>query len=54
MVVDHFRLPRLFRSSRPLRQVPSWEDDGPIYGSAVTALLAAVFFGVTGSRPHGS
>jgi hypothetical protein len=55
MAVDHFLLPRLFRISRPLTQVPSWEETGLINVPAVLALLAAVFFGVTGTAnwPHG-
>jgi purine-cytosine permease-like protein len=55
MCVDHFLLPRLFRISRPLRSVPRWEDAGLINWPATIALLAAVFFGVTGtaSWPHG-
>jgi purine-cytosine permease-like protein len=55
MAVDHFLLPRLFRISRPLTRVPAWQDAGLINVPAVVALLAAVFFGVTGSAswPHG-
>jgi purine-cytosine permease-like protein len=55
MTVDHFLLPRLFRISRPLTRVPSWEETGVINIPAVAALLAAVFFGVTGTAnwPHG-
>jgi purine-cytosine permease-like protein len=55
MAVDHFLLPRLFQISRPLRHVPAWQDAGLINVPAVVALLAAVFFGVTGSAswPHG-
>src|SRR5438876_1893456 len=55
MAVDHFLLPRLFRISRPLTHVPSWEETGLINVPAVVALLAAVFFGVTGTAnwPHG-
>jgi purine-cytosine permease-like protein len=55
MAVDHFVLPRLFRISRPLTRVPSWEETGLINIPAVVALLAAVFFGVTGTAnwPHG-
>ncbi len=48
MAADHFLLPRLFRISRPLTQVPSWTDAGKINIPAVIALLGAVFFGVTG------
>ena len=55
MVVDHFALPRLFRLSRPLTQVPAWREAGLFNWPAVIALLVAVFFGVTGSAswPHG-
>jgi purine-cytosine permease-like protein len=55
MVVDHFLLPRLFRISRPLVHVPAWQEAGLINWPAVIALLAAVFYGVTGSAswPHG-
>jgi purine-cytosine permease-like protein len=55
MAVDHFLLPRLFRISRPLDHVPRWEEAGLINLPAVIALLAAVFFGVTGtaSWPNG-
>lgn len=49
MVVDHFLLPRMFRISRPLTDVPSWQDAGLINVPAVVALLGAVFYGVTGS-----
>ncbi len=55
MCVDHFLLPRVFRISRPLTQVPTWEQTGLINWPATLALLGAVFFGVTGtaSWPHG-
>lgn len=55
MVVDHFVLPRVFRISRPLTRVPSWEETGLVNLPATIALLGAVFFGVTGtaSWPHG-
>jgi len=49
MAVDHFLLPRIFRISRPLVQVPSWEDAGMLNWPATLALLVAVFFGVTGT-----
>jgi purine-cytosine permease-like protein len=49
MAVDHFLLPRLFRISRPLTRIPSWEETGLINVPAVVALLAAVFFGATGT-----
>src|SRR5207248_11364646 len=55
MAVDHFVLPRLYRISRPLTQVPSWDDAGMLNWPATLALLIAVFFGVTGtaSWPNG-
>src|SRR5437870_3275658 len=55
MAVDHFVLPRLFAITRPLTHVPAWDEAGAINLPAVVALLAAVFFGVTGtaSWPHG-
>jgi purine-cytosine permease-like protein len=55
MAVDHFLLPRIYRISRPLTEVPSWEDAGLLNWPATVALLVAVFFGVTGtaSWPHG-
>ena len=55
MAVDHFLLPRLFRISRPLVQVPAWEEAGLLNWPATVALLGAVFFGVTGtaSWPNG-
>jgi purine-cytosine permease-like protein len=49
MAVDHFVLPRVFRISRPLLKVPSWEEAGLINWPATVALLVAVFFGVTGT-----
>jgi purine-cytosine permease-like protein len=49
MVVDHFVLPRLFRISRPLLKVPRWDEAGTINWPATVALLAAVFYGGTGS-----
>jgi purine-cytosine permease-like protein len=48
MAVDHFLLPRLFRISRPLTQVPSWSETGTCNVPAVVALLSAVVFGVVG------
>jgi hypothetical protein len=55
MAVDHFLLPRLFRISRPLTQVPSWTEAGKVNVPAVVALLGAVAFGVTGTAnwPNG-
>ena len=55
MAVDHFLLPRIYRISRPLTQVPSWEGAGLLNWPATLALLVAVFFGVTGtaSWPNG-
>jgi len=55
MSVDHFVLPRLFKISRPLTDVPAWEESGWFNWPAVIALLVAVFYGVTGSAswPNG-
>ena len=55
MAVDHFALPRLFKISRPLTEVPTWEEAGWFNWPAVIALLVAVFYGVTGSAswPNG-
>jgi purine-cytosine permease-like protein len=55
MAVDHFVLPRAYRISRPLLKVPAWEDAGLLNWPATLSLLAAVFFGVTGtaSWPNG-
>ena len=39
MVVDHFALPRLFRISRPLTDVPSWDEAGVINLPAVIDAL---------------
>ena len=55
MAVDHFLLPRLFKVSRPLTKVPTWEEAGLLNWPAVISLLVAVFYGVTGSAswPNG-
>ena len=55
MAVDHFALPRIFKISRPLTEVPAWEEAGWFNWPAVIALLVAVFYGVTGSAswPNG-
>jgi purine-cytosine permease-like protein len=55
MAVDHYLLPRIYRISRPLLEVPSWDDAGWFNWPAVTSLLVAVFYGVTGaaSWPNG-
>ena len=42
MAVDHFALPRLFKISRPLTEVPTWEEAGWFNWPAVIALLVAV------------
>jgi purine-cytosine permease-like protein len=49
MVVDHFLLPRLYRISRPLLSVPSWQDAGVFNVPAVVSLLAAVLYGAIAS-----
>jgi purine-cytosine permease-like protein len=48
MAVDHFLLPRLFKISRPLTEVPSWSEAGAVNVPGVVALLASVAFGVIG------
>jgi len=55
MAVDHYLLPRIYKISRPLREVPSWEEAGWFNWPAVVSLLVAVFYGVTGaaSWPNG-
>ena len=55
LIAIDFALPRLFKISRPLTEVPSWEDAGLFNWPAVIALLVAVFYGVTGSAswPNG-
>ncbi len=55
MAVDHYLLPRIYKISRPLLEVPSWEDAGWFNWPAVISLLVAVFYGVTGaaSWPNG-
>src|ERR671938_116243 len=45
MAVDHFLLPRLYRISRPLTHVPSWEEAGIFNVPAVVSLLVAVAYG---------
>jgi purine-cytosine permease-like protein len=49
MVVDHFVVPRLFKISRPLREVPTWKDAAWFNWPAVVVLLIAVAFGGYGS-----
>jgi hypothetical protein len=45
MAVDHFLLPRLFKVSRSMTTVPSWEQSGIINGPGVFALVVAILFG---------
>ncbi len=56
MFVDHFLLPRLFRISRPLLEVPSWREAGLANVPAIAALVIAVIFGAyaTGIMPGAS
>ena len=49
MVADHFLLPRLYRISRPLTHVPSWEEAGIFNVPAVVSLLVAVAYGAVAS-----
>jgi purine-cytosine permease-like protein len=49
MVVDHFLLPRWFRISRPLDQVPSWEQTRLANWPAIVALLVSVAYGAIAS-----
>src|SRR5918911_1213355 len=49
MTVDHFVLPGRFRISRPLLQVPSWQEAGRINIPAVISLLVAVAYGAIAS-----
>ena len=55
MAVDHFLLPRIFKISRPLDEVPTWNEAGMFNWPAVISLFVAVFYGVTGSAswPNG-
>jgi purine-cytosine permease-like protein len=45
MAVDHFLLPRWFRISRPLDEVPAWEQTRFANWPAIIALLVAVGYG---------
>jgi len=49
MAVDHFLLPRWFRISRPLDEVPAWEQTRFANWPAIIALLAAVGYGAIAS-----
>jgi hypothetical protein len=49
MAVDHFVLPGRFGISRPLLQVPSWQEAGRINIPAVVSLLVAVAYGAIAS-----
>ncbi|MDQ3821816.1 MAG: cytosine permease [Actinomycetota bacterium] len=48
-ITDHFLVPRVFRLSRPLTRVPSWQETGAVNVPAVVALACAVFVGVAGN-----
>ena len=49
MAVDHFLLPRWFRISRPLDEVPAWEQTRLANWPAIIALLVAVGYGAIAS-----
>jgi cytosine permease len=49
MVVDHFVLPERLRISRPLLEVPSWQEAGRFNAPAVVSLLVAVAYGAIAS-----
>src|SRR5205814_832553 len=49
MVVDHFVLPERLSNSRPLLQVPSWQEAGRFNTPAVVSLLVAVAYGAIAS-----
>jgi purine-cytosine permease-like protein len=49
MLVDHYVVPRMFKISRPLREVPTWKDAAWFNWPAVIVLLIAVAFGAYGS-----
>src|SRR5437764_2902893 len=49
MAVDHFLLPRWFRISRPLDEVPAWEQTRLANWPAIVALLVAVGYGAIAS-----
>jgi purine-cytosine permease-like protein len=49
MAVDHFLLPRWFRISRALDEVPSWEQTRLANWPAIVALLVAVGYGAVAS-----
>jgi cytosine permease len=45
MCVDHFLLPRMFKISRPLIQIPKWSEASIGNWPAIIALAISVFFG---------
>jgi hypothetical protein len=49
MAVDHFLLPRWFRISRPLDEVPTWEQTRLANWPAVISLVVAVLYGAIAS-----
>lgn len=49
MLVDHYVVPRLFKISRSLREVPTWKDAAWFNWPAVIVLLISVAFGGYGS-----
>jgi purine-cytosine permease-like protein len=49
MLVDHYVVPRVFKISRPLRDVPTWKNAAWFNWPATIVLLIAVAFGAYGS-----
>jgi purine-cytosine permease-like protein len=45
MAADHFLVPRLFKVSRSMSDVPTWEESGLINIPAVVSLVVAILFG---------
>jgi purine-cytosine permease-like protein len=49
MIADHFLLPRWFKISRPLTEVPAWEKARFANWPAIISLLVAVYYGAVAS-----
>jgi purine-cytosine permease-like protein len=49
MVLDHYAVPRLFRLSRSLKQVPGVSDAGTVNVPAIVAMLPAIVIGTVGA-----
>jgi hypothetical protein len=49
MVLDHYAVPRLFRLSRSLKQVPSVSDAGTVNVPAIVAMVPAIVIGTVGA-----